>query len=115
MPDAMKRALVFSLLVHGLFLLWAVRYRAAGPERWFVSHLLWIAQTFIGLAVMVTVGLLLLAFGLLFAALATVFAAIAIYGGLAAAMLITLWVAYRCGRGYWAFLRGEGIGALAEQ
>ncbi len=97
-----------------LFLFWAVRFRQVAPQRWFVSHMLWIARTFATLGLLITVGLLVLMFSLLFAAMSAVIAGVAIYGGALAAGLVTLWLVWRCGRGYWRYVRGEEIGLPPE-
>ncbi len=96
-----------------LFLLWAVFYRDAPPEPWFASHLVWLSLSFGDLALAVAVGALFFAVGLLFAAIAPPIVFLIIYGPLVLGTLLIMWFAYRCLRGYLAYLGKAPVGQVS--
>jgi len=98
-----------------LCLFWAVRFRQAAPEPWFLSHLVWLSVTYALIFAAVAVGTLGVVLGLLFAAIVPPVAALIVYAPLIAGGLLTVWFAWRMLRGYGAYWRRAPVGHLVGE
>jgi len=63
-----------------LFLIWAAKYRKKPIDMWAASHLVWISQSYLNLALFSALAVVAFGVLLLLGAISTTIAAIAIYG-----------------------------------
>ncbi len=98
-----------------LCLFWAVRFRRAAPEPWFLSHLVWLSVTYALIFAAVAVGTLGVVLGLFLAAIVPPVAAFIVYAPLIAGGLLTVWFAWRMLRGYGAYCRRAQVGHLVGE
>lgn len=93
-----------------LALVWVIRFRRVPPEKWFVSHLLWLTLTFSFALLAGFAAVLLILVGLLLVAAIRAAAGLLFYGPVLVAILVALWFAWRMVSGYLALWRRNPVG-----